>query len=253
NGKSGSINVSLTTTPGVGVIAGTGNCTTAAASCNQVIANVKPGLQEPTVPAGTLPAPVTALPNLGTSPIAGGPSAVNSPGLRIKSNFTVRIQENYSDLFKSAAQFNTGAVFPASGVLVNIAFRNIPSGLDISGCAAVLTDQSGNASAGGAAVSSSAVTASSNVLTVGFTSPVGETGVDVLWVTCTKVGIGTATFPLPSTPVTAQVFLAPTGDALSSSGSVLTGLTTGNIPRYAPPDAATTSLISFGGGITQSS
>src|SRR5207249_8263944 len=106
---------------------------------------------------------------------------------------------------------------------------------------------------GGATLSTSTVTATSTVLTVLFASPVDQANADVLWVTCTKVGIGTATLPLPSTPVTAQVFLGPTGDALSS-GSVLTGLTSGLIPRYAPPQAATNAfsfnLISFGSTTT---
>ena len=255
NGKSGSINAYLTSIGGsVGVVAAAGNCTGAAGACTQVIANVKTSLQEPTLATGTLPDLVTTLPNLGTTPIAGGPAAVNSLGVTLKSNFTIRVQENYPDLFKSAAQFNTGAVFPGSGVQVNVAFSHIPFGFEILGCTAVLTDLSGAVlSAGGAAVSSPAVTASASVLTVGFTSPVDQTTVDALWITCTKVGLGTATLPLPSTPVTAQVFLAATGSALSSSSSPLTGLTTGVIPRYAPPLSTTTSLISFGGGPIQSS
>src|SRR5207244_1882956 len=38
--------------------------------------------------------------------------------------------------------------------------------------------------------------------------------------------------PLPSTPVTVQVTLGPTGVALSGTGGPLTSLTTGQIPRY---------------------
>ena len=253
NGKSGPINATLTSTGGISVAAGAGSCTTSAGPCTQVIANVKPGLQEPTVPTGNLPALVTALPNLGATPIAGGPAVVNSSGVAVKSNFTIRIRENYPDLFKSGSQFNTGAVFPApaSSVQVNVAFNNIPPGFDISGCAAVLTDLNGAAPAlpGGASVSTSTVAATATILSVLFTSPVDQTNVDVLWVTCTRVGLGSAALPLPSTPVTAQVFLGPTGDVLSSSGSVLTGLTTGGIPRYASPSAAQpSSLISFGSG-----
>src|SRR5439155_22342751 len=126
---------------------------------------------------------------------------------------------------------------------------DIPAGFEISGCAAVLTDLNGATPAlpGGASVSDSVVTATSKVLTVRFSTPLDQANVDVLWITCTKVGLGTATLPLPSTPITAQAFLGPTGDALSSSGSALTDLATGFIPRYAPPQLATTPfLISFG-------
>src|SRR5262249_18085753 len=146
NGKSGAINATLTSTGGISVAQGS----------TQVITNVKPGIQEPTVPTGALPALVTSLPNLGSTPISGWPAVVNASGAVLKSNFTIRIQENYSDLFKSAAQFNTGAVFPgsASSVQVNVVFNNIPSGFDISGCAAVLTALNGTAPAlpGGATV-----------------------------------------------------------------------------------------------------
>jgi hypothetical protein len=254
NGKSGSINANLTSTPGIRVVTATGTCAATAGACTQVITNVKTSLQTPTVPAGTLPALVTALPNLGTTPITGGPAAVNSLGVALKSNFTIRVQENYPDLFKSGAQFNTGGVFPASGTLVQVVFSDIPPGLDISGCAAVLTDMNGATPSlpGGASVSSPAVTTSSNVLSVGFSSPVDQANVDVLWVTCTRVGLGTATLPLPTKPVTAQVLLGPTGNALSS-GSVLTGIPAGAIPRYALPQPPATSLISFDGGTTPSS
>jgi len=253
SGKTGSVNATLTSNGGVGVIPGAVNCTTSPGACTQVITDVKPGLQDPTVPAGTLPASVTALPNLGTTPIAGGPAVVNSSGVALKSNFTIRIRENYPDLFKSSAQFNTGAVFPASpasSTQVNVRFINIPPGFDISGCAAVLTDLNGATPAlpGGVTVSTTALTSASTVLTVFFSSPLDQANVDVLWVTCTKVGLGTASLPLPSTPVTAQVFLGPAGDALSATRSVLTGLTTGMVPRYAVSQAATSafSLISFG-------
>src|SRR6185436_14110177 len=175
NGKSGPINATLTSTGGIGVVAGAGSCADSAGPCTQVIANVNPSLQEPGVATGNLPTLVKSLPNLGTTPIAGGPAVVNSSGVAIKSNFTLRIRENYPDFFKSSAQFNTGALFPASpasSVEVKVAFNNIPPGFDISGCAAVLTDLKGAAPAlpGGASVSTSSVTSTSTILTVLFTS-----------------------------------------------------------------------------------
>ena len=179
NGKSGPINATLTSTGGISVVAGTGTCTTSAGPCTQVITNAKPSLQEPSVPTGTLPAAVTTLPNLGTTPIAGGSAVVTSNGGAVKSNFTIRVQENYPDLFKSSTQFNTGAVFPtspASSVQVNVTFSNIPVGFEISGCAAVLTDLTGKVPAmpGGATVTTSTITAASKVLTILFSSPVDQ-------------------------------------------------------------------------------
>src|SRR4030095_7418186 len=138
---------------------------------------------------------------------------------------------NYADLFKAATQFNTGATFPQSNffsVQVNVVFNNVPVGFDISGCVATLTDVTGAAPLlyGTPTLSAANVTATSRALTVLFSSPVDQANIDVLWVVCTKVGVGTATLPLPSTPITAQVLLGPNGDALGQNGLVLTGLTT---------------------------
>jgi len=256
NGKTGAINATLTSSGGIGVVPGAGNCTAGAGPCTQVITSVKPGVQDPTVPAGTLPGLVTSLPNLGSTPITGGPAVIGSNGSPIKSNFSIRIRENYAEFFKSSTQFNTGGVFPASvasSVQVNLLFSGIPAGFDISGCSSVLTDVNGAAPAlqGGPTVSTSTITADSQLLTVLFSSPIDQVNIDVLWITCTKVGVGTATLPLPSTPITAQIFLGPTGAALAS-GLPLTGLTSGMIPRYASAQSSGNSfgLVSFGGGAT---
>jgi len=228
NGKTGEIDASMTSTGGVNV--GTGTVA--------VITTVAAGLVDPTVPTGSLPAAVLALPNGGTTAIAGGSAVLNSAGTAIKSNFTIKIAENYPELFKSAAQFNGGGTFPASpasSVLVNVVFKNVPTGLTISGCAAVLTDTSGNTGAtvtGSPVVSATNVSAVAPVLTITFTANTTLTTTTVLWVTCTNVSAGTATLPLPSANVTAQVELAPLGAALSSLNGALTALNTGQTPRY---------------------
>jgi hypothetical protein len=187
---------------------------------------------------------------------------LNSAGVALKGNFTLRIEENYSSMFKDNGQFNGGAVFPASGgsdTQVNLVFSDIPAGLTISGCSAVLTDAAGAlATAGAPTLSASSVTNLAPVLTVNFNADVDQLAIDVLWVTCTTVAAGTATLPLPTTNVTAKVTLAPTGAALTGMGNAQTGLTTGQIPRYqetlipAPgltvvefPPASTTLLVPF--------
>ena len=83
------------------------------------------------------------------------------------------------------------------------------------------------------------MTATSTVLTVLFTSPVDQANVDVLWVTCTKVGLGTATLPLtvdaghgPSLPRSDRrcpIVIGFSADRLDD----------GRIPRYAPPPTTT--------------
>jgi hypothetical protein len=230
NGKSGAITASLTSSGGVNIVSGGATCPAGPGPCTTVITNVQAALVDPSVPTGTLPAPVLALPNLGTTPLGGGAAVLNSAGGAVKSNFTIKIQENYADLFKESAQYNAGAVFPASNssdVQVNVALNNIPAGFNIAGCSAVLTDVSGaNVTSGTPTVSATNFTAASPILTVNFNAPVDQTVVDVLWVICTNISAGSATLPLPSTPVTAQVFLGPTGLALSggATGTVLTVL-----------------------------
>jgi len=230
NGKSGAVTATLSSAGGVGITAGGGSA--------EVITAVLPGLVDPTVPTGALPAPVAAL----AAGLAGGAAVLNSNGTAVKGNFTLRIQENYQDVFREASQFNdpgilgvTGGVFPpspSSDVQVNVVLSNIPAGLNIAGCAAVLTDVNGVATAGSPTVSQANITAASPILTVNFNALVDLTNVDVLWVSCTTVGVGTATLPLPSTAVQAQVTLAPTGAALSSTSTALTTLSAGQIPRY---------------------
>jgi hypothetical protein len=230
NGKSGAITASLTSTGGITV----GNAGSNSAASLNVIDSILPGLQDPTVPA--------SLPGLPFfTGVSGGAAILNSSGTAVKGNFVIRIQENYQDMFREAQQFNgpnTTGNFPqspSSDVEVQIALSNIPSGLDISGCAVTITNLAGSATTGGTpSINFTNITSASPILTINFNSPVDLDNVDVLWVKCATVGVGSATLPLPSTPVTAQVTLAPTGLAVSTGigNPPLTGLTTGQVPRY---------------------
>ncbi|MBI4471636.1 MAG: hypothetical protein HY646_03145 [Acidobacteria bacterium] len=224
NGKSGAIDASLSSTGGINI--GTGSV--------RVIDEIKDGLTDPTVPTGTLPAALGA-------GITGGAAVLSATGTPIKGNFTIRIQENYADMFREAAQFNgpgTTGNFPASPAAdtqVNVVLKNIPSGFDISACSAVLTDTAGAATVGTPSISATNITAAAPILTVNFNAAVDLDAVDVLWISCRTVAVGTATLPLPSAPITAQVSLSPNGAALSSGAvpAALVGLATGQIPRYA--------------------
>jgi len=237
NGKTGNVTATLTSGGGVNISVG----------AVEVITAVSNGLVDPTVPTAGIPAAVVSAPvpagftQVPGGGVAGGPAVLNSSGGPVKNNFVIRIQEGYPDMFKESGisvagqGFNGGGVFPVSNssdTQVLVQFTNIPSGFDISGCSAFLTDVSGNVTVGTPTASQSNVTSASPIITVNFNAEPDQTALDVLWLACTKVSVGSAALPLPSTPVAAQVSLGPTGAALSSTSGVLTTLITGQIPRY---------------------
>jgi hypothetical protein len=244
NGKSGALPAFLTSTGGitVGPASGTGPGSLVGPAQLNVIDNIVAGLQDPSVP--------TSLPNLPFfSDVSGGAAVLNSAGTAVKGNFVIKIPENYQDMFRDATQFNgpgTAGNFPnspASDTLVQVVLSSIPSGLDISGCSATMTNAAGTAvSPGSPQVSFTNITAASPVLTISFNAATDLENLDILWMKCTTVGLGSATTPLPSTPVTAQVTLAPTGSALSATNTALVALTTGQIPRYQQALVPTTPL-----------
>jgi hypothetical protein len=233
-GKTGAINASLSASPGisVGAVAASANAA-ASTPAAPVINAVTAGLVDPTiVTTGALPAAVLAACTV-VGGCSSGPATLATNGTVAHNNFTLRVQEAYPELFKSAAQFNGGGVFPAgfaSSVQLNVVLNNVPSGFSISNCSAALTDTTGTVAKPGAPVVTSG-NAVSNILNVIFTADADLTTTDVLWITC-QAGPGTATTPLPSTSITAQVELAPVGTALSSTGTANTSLLTGNVPRY---------------------
>lgn len=259
NGKTGGVSATMTSTGGIAVgAAASGPGTAAGPASISVIDSILPGLKDPTVPS--------ALPSLPFfTGVSGGAAVLSSSGTPVKGNFVIRIEENYPDMLRESAQFNgpgTTGNFPqspSSDTQVNVILNNIPSGLDISNCSAILTNQAGTTATGGAPqINFTNITSASPILTVTFGGPLDLDNIDVLWVKCATVGAGSATLPLPSTPVTAQVQLAPTGAALSSTGGALTGLTTGQVPRYQAtlqpatpitvvvfPPANTTLLVNF--------
>jgi len=254
NGKTGAVIASLSASGGVNISGTTGTV--------QVVDAILPGLVDPTVASGSIPAGILAL--AGNGALTTGAAVLNSAGSAVggKNNFTIKIMENSVDTFRSAAQFNGGGagVFPnssaASSVQVLVQLANIPAGLSISGCAAAMTNAAfpGNTIAtlapGTPTVSQGNFTAASPTLIVTFATPVDLVDQDTLWISCSAVGLGTAVTPLPSTAITAQATLAPDNTALcflgapsaTSGNSACTGLTTGNIPRYQVNLQPTTAL-----------
>jgi hypothetical protein len=243
NGKSGEIDATLTEISGAVNLAGQ----TVAA-----ITNVTGPIQDPSVLTSPVPSLVTSQNTVGGVAPSAGPAVLNSNGTALKGNFTVRIQENFPEMWQSSTQYNGGGVFPtspASNTQVNLIFKNVPAGLNISNCVASLTDQTGttNTTSGQPTISANSVTAASNILTVSFVNNMDLTNTDVLWVTCASVSQGGATLPLPSTSVTVQAEMGPLGAALSSLNAALTGLATGLIPRYqdTPQPATGVTVIVF--------
>ena len=244
NGKTGSLAAFLTSTGGITV--GTITAPVSSSASTNVITNILRGLKDPTIP--------TSIPSTVSSTVTGGAAVLNSAGTALKGNFAIRIEENYADMLRESSQFNGPGVLgnfpnsPSSDTQVEIRLNNIPSGMTISGCSAVLTDTSNAISAGSPSLNFTNITSASPVMTVNFNAPLDLANIDVLWILCTTINAGTATLPLPSTPVTAAVNLAPTGIALStaSGNPALTGLTTGQVPRYqllSQPTAALTVIV----------
>jgi len=243
NGKSGEVDAQLTE------ISGSVNLVSQTVAA---ITNVTAPIQDPTILSGAVPVLVASQNTIGGVAPNAGPAVLNSNGSALKGNFTVRIQENFPEMWQSSAQYNGGGVFPtsaSSNTQVNLIFKNVPTGLNISNCVASVTDQTGTVStlSGQPTISSNSVTAASNILTVSFVNNMDLTAIDALWVTCASVSQGSATLPLPSTPVTVQAEQGPLGAALSSLNAALTGLATGLIPRYqdTPQPAAGVTVIVF--------
>jgi len=243
NGKSGEIDATMTET--------SGNLNLTSTVIPVITAVVGP-LVDPTLAASIPTAVATAT---GLPAGAGGPALLNSAGAAVKGNFTIRVAENFPAMWQSSAQYNGGGVFPASpssSTQVNFIFKNVPAGLNISGCIATLTDVTGTTSNGGTApgaavASTNSITAASNIITVNFSGNVDPAAMDVLWLSCTSVSAGSATLPLPSAPVSVQIEQGPLGVALSSLNAALTGLATGLIPRFqdTPQPAAGVPIILF--------
>jgi hypothetical protein len=260
NGKTGALNATLSSTGGIGITANQGSIA--------VIDSILPPLKDPTVPT-SLPTAGQACPGGFFCNVSGGAAVLNSAGVAIKGNFVLRIEENFVDMLRDANQFNGPGITgnfpnsPSSDTQVQVQLNNIPPGLDISNCSALLTNSAGSAvTTGSPFVDFTNLTAAAPILTVTFAPPaltgIDLDNIDVLWIKCSTVALGTATTPLPSTPVTAQVQMAPTGAALSGTGGALTSLTQGQVPRYQAalqpttgvtvvifPPSLTTLLVSF--------
>jgi hypothetical protein len=205
-------NVSVSPGNNVLIVAGQNNAT--------VITSILPGILAPIITPNTTVG--TVLSSLPVNPV----TSTSSPAF----SFSTRIRENYIDMFRSQAQYNSGAA--TQGVSLLLTFAGIPTGVTISGC--TVTTTSGTVTPTFSSGSGTNITSTNNTVTLEWTGGPSLTSIDDVIFACTSFAAGSsATIPLTPGSVTMTATLAPTGNALGSSNSVLTGATTGQIPRYA--------------------
>jgi hypothetical protein len=214
-----SLNASGKTTLVAGVSVSPGNNVLIVAGQNNatVITSILPGILAPIITPNT-----GGVGNL----LASFP--VNPAVPPAYNGFSVRIRENYIDMYRSAATYNSG--FSTNGVQLLLTFAGIPTGVSLGTCTTSVT--SGAVSTTFA--SGSTITSTNNTVTIEWTTAPSTSSIDDVIFACASVSAGsTATIPLTPGAITMTATLAPTGAALGSGNAVLTSATTGQIPRYA--------------------
>jgi hypothetical protein len=152
-------------------------------------------------------------------------------------------------MFRAQDQFDSGHA--TNPVELLLTFANIPTGVTLGGCSA--TDIDPNVAAPYAlstiTVSSATLTSTTNTETLKFTTDVDPVNINTVRFSCTTFTIGssaTVPFPAASLPITLTASLAPTGTALSSTGTVLNDPNAGgSIPRYVSTPQPAPALIVF--------
>lgn len=167
---------------------------------------------------------------------AGGTASIFTNGAVPDGTLGFRIAENFIDMYRTAAQFNSGGSTQPTQLFAT--FAGVPTGVSLTGCTAT------SAPTASASLSASTITSTANTVTVTFNTGLSLTAIDTVTVACTGVTVGSsATLPLTAGNITAQVTLSPTGAALGTNDAVLTGATTGQIPRYADTQLPATPLV----------
>jgi hypothetical protein len=208
------VSANVSVSPGNNVLITAGQTTAV------VVTSVLPGIQNPTI------TPFTS------------PGLVLSTGTIVTGGFSVRVTENFIDMFRNAAQFNAGQ--STNAVQLLFTFTGIPTGISFgttgNPCTATMTSAagpSGSVSAPVTAGGTNILTSTNNTLLVSVTGA-DLTVVERIDVACPNTNVGsTTTLPLTPGSVTTTVTLAPTGTAFTSTGGVQTNPTSGGqIPRY---------------------
>lgn len=225
------LNANVSASPGNGVLI------TAGQNVATVITLILPGINTTTAPPALLAGTQAAL-----YPSTSAATPVTSvPG---RSTFTIVITENYIDMLREVAQF-AGALNDTN---LNVTFSGLATGSSITGCSATMNNASTGVATAVVSLSSATVTVAAPTLTVTIDagSLADQSQIEQVRITCTGFSINLATTPQPlSTPITATVTLAPTGNALSGAGAVLTSGTTGQIPRYQSTPISIGTVLAF--------
>jgi hypothetical protein len=198
-------NVSVSPGNNVLIVAGQNNAT--------VITSILPGILAPTLTPST-----TAGTLLSSIPINPAPVG-----------FSVRIRENYIDMYRSMAQYNSG--FATNGVQLLLTFAGIPTGVSLGTCTTSVT----NGTVSTTFASGSTITSANATVTIEFTGAgPSTTQVDDVTFACTQVTAGsTATIPLTPGAITMTATLAPVGSALGSGNQPIVTGSGALVPRYA--------------------
>jgi len=209
-------------TASVSVSPGSNVLITAGQNIATVISTILPGIKAPVLTS--------------TSPATSG--VILSSNIVVTAGFSIKIDENYIDMLRRQAQFNGGASTNATQILLT--FAGLPTGVSLTGCTV-------SATSGAPTLSATSITSTANTLLVDWgATDISLNTTDTVTIACTGITVGsTATVPLTPGTVTVTATLAPTGTALSSAGAVLTGATTGQIPRYKSNPIPSPALVVF--------
>jgi hypothetical protein len=184
------------------------------------------GQNTPTVVTSVLPGIVASGFTLVTGP--GQVLTSGAPVVAGSATFTLRVAENYIDMYRSLAQFNSGA--STNGVQLLFTFSGIPTGVTIGGCSTAVTGTGATATVLGPTPGS--LTSTTNATLVEITGLANLSAIERVELTCTTFTAGgSATLPLTAGSISATVTLAPTGVALISGVPPETAAD-GEIPRY---------------------
>jgi hypothetical protein len=172
-----------------------------------------------------------------------------------RGSFTFTVTENYIDMLRDTTQW------PGSTNDTNllVTLSGMPAGSTLTGCAATLSGGATTLSingtpAAGAGATIAASGTGTGTMVITFDGPTNLAVVETVSVTCTGFTAPGSSLPLSGT-ITGTVTLAPTGSALSSTGTVLTtttgtnvttgSTTSGAVPRYQNTPLSLGTLLSF--------
>jgi hypothetical protein len=195
-----------------------------------VITSIVPGINTTTTPPTV------------TSALYFSTTGTAAPG---RSTFTITVTENYIDMFRDLVQ-NASAEgpAPAGDTELLFTFTGLATAMNVGGCTASIAPAGPTVT-----LVSPTITPTSNTLRVRFDNalPPNLTAVETVSVSCNTLILNVGgTTPLPlSTPITATVTLAPTGNAFGTNNAVLLAGATVPVPRFAANNINLGTVLSF--------